>query len=253
MERLADIADDIDSLVAIKKRNLNSDYNYFEIAKIYSDAKRHDEALQWAEAGYKKFNNQHHSSLTEFLISEYQRRKQYDKATSLCWNEFTKAPALTRYRQLKSCADKTRDWPHWRDKALQTVKKTAGTKTVNRQHHWAGGGHSLLVEIYLWEKDIDNALREAKAGDCSEHLWFELAQQCEKPHPQEAIDIYQNHIEGIIRQTNNDAYDRATTILKRIKNLMTRLKQQNDFAEYLEKLKVQYKQKRNFMKRIDVL
>ncbi len=111
-------------------------------------------------------------------------------------------------------------------------------------------GHSLLVEIFLWEKNIDKALHEAKTGGCTEHLWFALAKAGEKSHPAEALNIYQDRISSIIELTNNDAYDRATDMLKIIKKLMQQLKQQSQFKDYIEQLRTDYKQKRNFIKKI---
>jgi uncharacterized Zn finger protein len=107
------------------------------------------------------------------------------------------------------------------------------------------------VEIPLWEKDIDSALKEAKQGGCAEHLWLDLARACEKTHPAEALKIYQHLIEGIIQQTNNRAYDKAAAMLKKIKKLMTQLKQQPQCKMYIAKLRGTYKQKRNFIKRIE--
>ena len=109
------------------------------------------------------------------------------------------------------------------------------------------------MEIYLWEKDVENALKEAKQGGCMEHLWMQLASACEKTHPAEALTIYQSRIEGVIGQTKNRAYDHAAEMLLTIKKLMHKLKQQKQFTQYIEQLRKDYKQKRNFIKRIEGL
>jgi uncharacterized Zn finger protein len=254
MERIADLEGDIDTLVAIKKRSLNVPYRYLEIAEIYADAKRHDDALKWAEDGYKKFKNNQDSRLNEFLIAEYQRRKQHDKAIDIAWRQFTNRPALENYRLLKTCAGKTKTWKQWREKALQWIREDYAKKAKHRKkQNWPllMQDHTLLVEIFLWEKNIDQALQEAKQGGCAEYLWMNLAHACEKDHPDEALKIYQDVIEGTIKQTNNRAYDEAAAMLKKIKKLMTQLKQQPQFKMYVAELRATYKQKRNFIKRIE--
>jgi len=256
MQQLAEMEDDIDTLIAIKKRDLSSSYQYFEIAEVYKKAKRYDEALYWAEKGLKLFKNEPNSPLVEFLITEYQRRKQHDKAIQLAWQELIRKPGLRDYQQLKACADKVNSWEHWHKKALQWLRKEYLPKLNNKnQNHWqwGAGGHSLLVEIFLWEKDLDSALAEAKQGGCVEHLWFALAKACKKSYPVEALTIYQDRIGSIIELTNNDAYNRATDMLKIIKKLMQQLKQQSQFEKYIEQLRKDYKQKRNFIKKIEKL
>ena len=254
MERIARLECDVESLIAIKKRDLSMPYYYYEIATIYAEDKRHDEALQWAEKGFKKFKNDQDSRLNEFLITEYQRRKQHDNAMQIAWHQLTDRPSLDNYRQLKTCADKTKTWEQWRTKALQWLRKDCLPQlNDNKSNRWRWGerGHSLLVEIFLWEKDMDSALKEAKQGGCVEHLWMQLAKACEKAHSAEALKIYQDRIEGIIRQTSNDAYDRAADMLRTIKKLMQKLKQQKQFTQYIAQLRMDYKQKRNFIKRIE--
>ncbi len=254
MQQLAEMDNDVDAIIAIKQRDLSKSYHYFEIAETYKKAKRYDEALQWAEKGLKQFKNEPNTPLVEFLITEYQRRKQHDKAIQLAWQQFNRQPSLRDYQQLKTCADKANAWKNWRMNAIEWLHKDylpkLNSKTQNRWQ-WSPRGHSLLVEIYLLEKEIDKALQEAKTGGCSEHLWFALAKACEKTDPAEALTIYQQRIGGIIGLTNNDAYDRAADMLKTIKKLMGQLKQQKQFKEYIEQLRKDYKQKRNFIKEIE--
>jgi len=55
METLARQSGDIESLVAVKARNLTNAHAFLQIAEIYRQAKRHDQALDWAERGVKAF------------------------------------------------------------------------------------------------------------------------------------------------------------------------------------------------------
>jgi uncharacterized Zn finger protein len=255
MTDLAELDNDTDALVEIKKRDLSGPHNYYDIASTYLNAKRYDEALQWAQQGIKAFPDRHNVRLIEFIAQEYHRRKQHDKAQQLMWDELARAPDLRTYQALKASADKTKAWEFWRKKAINWITKeylTGQYRRTNTKHpSYKPSDHSILVEIYLWENDTAKALQAAKNGGCMVQLWFNLANACESSAPQEAINIYQAKIGGIINQTNNKAYDRAAHLLKIIKKLMTRLGKGNQFDKYINQLRIEYKPKRNFIKKIE--
>lgn len=254
MERIAKLEGDIDGLVAIKKRDLSCAYHYYAIADIYAEAKRDDEALQWAQQGHTIFEKNPDSRLTGFLIAAYQHRQQHDQAIQLAWQQFTQQPSLAHYQLLQSCADKAGAWEFWRTKTGQWLRKDYLAPLKNNKNSrwgWGHQGHSLLVEILLWEKDIGGALQEATQGGCTEQLWLQLANAGEATHPDEALKIYQDRIGGIIGQTNNHAYDHAATLLTKIKKLMRELKQTPQFEYYVAQLRKDHKQKRNFIKKIE--
>lgn len=111
--------------------------------------------------------------------------------------------------------------------------------------------HSELVEILLWEGNVEDAWREAKEGGCSEGMWLELAERREEDHPEDSLAIYQERIEPLINQTNNKAYREAYKLLLKVRTLMRRLGRGAEFDEYVELLRLEYKRKRNFVKLLD--
>ena len=59
---------------------------------------------------------------------------------------------------------------------------------------------SVLVEIFLYEGNADEAWREAGVGGCSDSLWLRLAAAREKDHPEDAAPLYLKQAEaGIAR------------------------------------------------------
>jgi uncharacterized Zn finger protein len=107
------------------------------------------------------------------------------------------------------------------------------------------------VRILLWEGDVEDAWREAKEGGCSNELWLELAARREEDHPEEALSIYEARIEPLIERTNNKAYQEAYELLLKVRALMRTLGREQEFDEYMELLRAEYKRKRNFMKLLD--
>lgn len=253
MEALAEQDGDVEALVAVKSRDLSMAYSYLSIAEIYKKAGLKDKALSWAERGLKAFPQKTDSRLREFLAEEYHKRKRHDEAMNLMWAEFSESPSLSDYQKLKAHADRIEQWPVWREKAVTLVRKMIDQKKKEeRGYSWDWKpDHSLLVEIFLWEKDDETAWLEAKAGDCSRHLWLDLAEKREKSHPENAIEVYQKLIEPTIDQKNNPAYEEAVFYLRKVKEAMARLNRSDEFLKYLESIRISHKPKRNLMKLID--
>lgn len=255
METLARQAGDVEAVVEIRKRDLSSAYSYLRIAEIYRDAGSHDAALGWAERGVKAFPTKTDHRLREFLAEEYHRRKRHDEAMALVWAEFTDVPHLEKYQNLKRHAGRAGRWPEWREKALACLReKTDKAKRDTRQVRWgwsAPANHSDLVKVFLWEKDVETAWQEAKAGDCSNDLWRQLAAAREKDHPEDVLPVYRQLIEPTVAVKNNDAYEEAVRLLRKVRELCLRLGRAAEFAQLLEAVRVAHKPKRNFMKLLD--
>lgn len=249
MEELASETGDIDVLVAIKSRDLASAYSFLQIAETLVEAGRRDEALAWVERGRAAFPKRTDSRLIEFLVAEYVRRKRFAEATTLAWAQFAESPGLSGYKLLMTSAGGAKAWAPWREKALALLREPAPKDQP--RYGWAPGGHSLLVEIFLWEGDSDAALAAAREGGCSVKHWFDLARAREKDHPAEAAEIYRVSIDGIVGRTNNGAYDDAVELVVKVRDLMRRANQERPFAEWLGELRVRHKAKRNFMQRLE--
>jgi len=250
MEALARHAQDIDALVAIKARDLTHAYTYVQIANILADAKRHDDALAWAERGRKAFPRESDPRLIEFLIAAYRRAHRNDEAIAVAWQHFTQRSSLEAYKLLRSaCGAKA--WAEWRDKAIAHIRLVLQGGQRRAAFQW--GGHSLLVEIFLDEGDSSAALAEAKAGGCNEALWMAIAAARESEHPHDAIVIYLARVDPIVQRANNRAYDDAARLMKKVGGLMQRTGESKAFEAWLAGLRAKHKAKRNFLQRVEGL
>lgn len=252
MEALARQSGDVEAMVAIQQRDLSSGWAYLQIAETYRQAKQHDLALEWAERGVKTFPHDRDARLREFLAAEYHRRKRHDEAMALVWADFEAAPGLGQYQTLRSHADRSKQWPLWRERALGLVREQiACTKRDPGKRRWGNEDHSELVRILWWERDFEAAWREARTGGCDDGLWRELAVWREKEHPQDAIPIYWKEVELALDRKNNDAYREAVRLLRKIRQLLQRVGQEVRFAGELAALRATHKAKRNFTKLLD--
>lgn len=257
MESLARASGDIEELVAVMSRDLSSAYDYLQIAEVYRQAGRHDEALRWAEKGLKAFPDGTDPRLREFAAEEYHRRKRSADAMNLMWAEFSERPFLETYKTLAKHAKKAGAWPEWRERALAEIRAgIAQAKEMARgqtRPHWmaAGDDHSLLVEIFLYEGRAEDAWSEAVGGGCSGSLWLRLASKREKGHPEDAAPIYWKYAEAGIAGTTNGRYEDAVELLAKAAAVMKRLERSAEFVRNLEALRAKYKIKRNFIKLVE--
>jgi uncharacterized Zn finger protein len=259
-ERLADImqalayrSGDVESLVAVKSKDLSNSFAYLEIARIYREAGDDEKALEWAEEGAWVFPGRGHSDLCRFLADEYHDRGRHEEAMDLIWTGFAQVPRLDAYEELKAHADRAGTWERWRRKALDFVREDIVKKKGESGASYLSfpADYSALVEILLWEGNVEDAWREAKEGGCSDRLWLDLAARREEDHPEDSLAIYQERIEPLVNRTNNKAYRKAYELLLKVRTLMRRLGREAEFEEYVELLRLEYKRKRNFMKLLD--
>ncbi|MHC4715549.1 MAG: SWIM zinc finger family protein [Planctomycetota bacterium] len=256
MESLAKASGDIDERVAVMSKDLSSAYKFLQIAEVYGQARQHRKALAWAERGLEAFRENPDDRLENFVADQYHRTKRHDDAMAIIWGQFERGPSLAAYAHLQAHADRARDWPTWRTKALELIHRRIGeaVRRPGRDAPWTRPrltDHSLLVAIYLWEEDLHSAWEEAKTGGCSEDLWMQLAALREKDHPADAVAVYRRQIDPIVDRRNNEAYRQASSLIRKIKRLMNGLGQEAEFAGFLATVRAAHKRKRNFMKLLD--
>ena len=252
MESLARQTADVDALVVVLERDLSSSWNFLRIAEAYRTAQFPDKALMWAERGLAAFVKHPDTRLQDFLIDEYLRRGRSDEALALCWQQFHDQPALETYRKLRAAANPLQVWPAWRDKALAFLRaditKDFTARASSRYGRAAAPDQSRLVEILLWEGDVEAAWLTAKSGLCSEVLWHALADRRAGEHPDDSLAIYQRQVLITVAQTNNRAYAQAIAMLRELRPLKVQTHGQQAFDRYISELRAATKAKRNFIK-----
>jgi uncharacterized Zn finger protein len=254
MERLAEASGDVDELVAIKAKDLSSSYRYLGIAEILAKAKRHDEALGWAERGLKAFPDRPHDDLRDFLVAAYLKHQRHDEALQLTWIQFEERPGLEPYKKLHVVAGILGIWPAQRERALAWLDQAIAKESASTSR-WkpkpSRPNYSLQVSIALWEKDLDAAWAAAHQGICDRSLLITLADKLEKNRADDAISLYRRVIPVIVDEAKNSAYEEGVRLVRRIGGLMKAQNRLRAFGDYLAELRVQFKPKRNFIKLLD--
>ena len=242
--------DDKQAIIAIKKRDLSTEYKFLEIAQLYHEVGEPDAALEWAEKGRAAFPDQINGRLLDFLVEEYTRRERYEEAYAILWQRFVERPMLVAYQSLHDYAQVRGEWEVWRTRCWEhlraTRKQKANTKTVGSAFSSYLTHHSEEVRILLWEERNDEAWQEANDGDCSRDLWLALAATRETSHPEDALRLYRAEAEKSVQETTGD-YSQALRHLLKVREIMLRTGQDVPFRLYVQRLRAEYKRKRNFI------
>jgi uncharacterized Zn finger protein len=257
MEALAQEDGDLEALVAVKSRDLSLPHDFLEIANLYQEAGDSDRALDWAERGWQEFTGgRRDEGLRAFIADAYQGRGRRDEAMALIWEAFVEYPSLETYRQLQRHGRRAKQWSDWRDKALALIRMRIADKKTEPPDRsiWTRirpQDHSLLVEVFLYEGDVEAAWREAQAGGCSEGLWLKLAKRREKTHPEDAVGIYKAHVTRLLRNTGQRVYEEAVGTLEKIMAILARSEKDAAFHSFVSEIRATQRRKRNLIKMLD--
>lgn len=255
METLADLAGDVDGVVEVLARDQSSAYQFVRIVEVLREAKRYDDALAWAEKGLALHGGSD-SRLVNAAAEEYHRAGRGADAVRVAWEAYDRAPGLGTYRQLSEQAQRAGLWPAWHDQALGLLRAritNRRTSARGRDTRWPAPGPdtSTLVEVLLFEGDVEQAWAEASDAGCRRDLWLELARRREAEHPLDAIPIWQQEVERQIAVKKNHAYAEAVQLIARVGRLLEAAGRAEDFTPYVTGLRATHKPKRNLMKLLD--
>ncbi len=248
MERLADLEGGADALIAVMARDVTSGYDVLRIAQRLCADGRDDEALEWLDRGMAEFAPD--SRLRSLAAECHVRAGRRSAAEELLWQNFAARPGLTTYIALHGTA---RDnFAAWRARALAVLgKAVAVTARFTARSSLQGQGRSDLVEVLLWEDDVEAAWLAAIAGGCRDELWLRLARARAASHPADAIPILTAAAEQRIGHKNRAAYKEAAQLLVEAGTLFVRCDRDGDFRSYLGGLRAAHRPKRALREELD--
>ena len=258
MESLAKVTGDVEALVAVKSRDLSRPTAFLEIAKAYQEAGQRDRALEWAEKGLAAFPQAPGSELRRFVADAYQARRRPADAMALLWTDFSEHPSTDTYGELGRHARRIKQWPEWRHKAHELLRERArGLKgrakvpQVRSSSYVDGAASSLLVQILIQEKEVEEAWSVAQEFSCTENLWLDLAKLREQMHPDDSLPIYQRHVDQALAAVNERGYQMAAGHLRLIRDMLKMHGRSQEFMAYLAAVRQEHKRKRNFLAILD--
>ncbi|MGB8261273.1 MAG: DUF6880 family protein [Terracidiphilus sp.] len=257
MESRARKSGNVEDMVGVLERDLSYASSYERIAAIYRQAGQRDKALEWAEQGMKAFPGYEGAGLRMLVAEEYLQCQRHADALRIVWIEFRDSPDLGRYKNLEKFARAAEDWEDWRSQALAHARKTCsggGARSAKEGAFFSSWrfqrqDRSLLVEIFLHEGRVEEAWAEAQGGGCDDRLWLRLAELRRQQHPDDAQAVYLRLAEQSIQRATGD-YSDGVSLLEQAAAAARASGKSAEFAGLLDRMLVQFKAKRNFVKRV---
>jgi uncharacterized Zn finger protein len=234
MERLADCTGGTDALIKVLSRDLTSGYDVLRIAQQLCADGRDDEALSWLARGMADFPPD--GRLRSLAAECHVRAGRLAEAGELLWANFTDRPSLESFIALHDATGE--QFPTWRERAIAVLRKhPAATARFTASPYGQPPGHSTLVEVLLWEDDLDAAWQAAKDGGCRDDLWLRLARAGAETRPADAIPILVSAANQSIGYKQRRSYQVAAGLLTEARTLFARCERTADFESHLAALR----------------
>ena len=143
---------------------------------------------------------------------------RHGQAADIAWHRFTADPSLGTYQRMHEFAAGAGDWPERRHSALELLRAQPIVGAARPGPSWAQpGGHSILVEVLLWEGDADAAWQAAQHGGCTRRHWLDVARAYA-----DAIPVVQREILSTIEGAKRPAYHAAAELAKELRGYAAR-------------------------------
>ena len=229
--------EDIEARIAIKSRDLTYPAAFTEIIGLSRKACDIEGALSWAEQACRAFDDVDLRRLRAECLQDLHR---HGEAMAIVWADYAASPNVVRYQTLQHHAQRAECWPDRRALALDHIRqriKSDASLSPDSESYWYRTTNSDLVDIFLYEHDVEAAWREANQGGCDRGLWLTLAKAREKSAPEDALRVYRDEIALELENTGTRFYKRAIRHLVRMRAILDRLDELDRFEKLIHELR----------------
>ena len=240
---------DPDDVIRVRSRSLRTPDDYLEIVRVLTDAGRSVEAIEWSQRGLTAMAERTSQTppLREALAALLRDTGDAVGSIRLFDDEYHRGPSLASYRRLLDQADLLGERATFHTKALEYLRREIATQpTAGRARP-----SDVLIEILLFDGEIDDAWAVASEHGCDERLWLTLAASRQHDHPLDAIPIYKRAALAAINTKNNKGYATAVDHLGRLRQLAERAGDPSLFVALIAEIRTKHKPKRNLMALLD--
>lgn len=236
LDFFAERAGEVDVRIALRAKDLSSQWSYLQLAEFCLSHGRAQEALRRAEEGLWLFEDQRPDErLALFTAGLLSKAGRKGDAEACLRRAFEKAPSFELYTRLRKFGGEAA-----RERAVKFLEA--------RQVRGGGTGwhnpSDLLIRIWMQEKMFDAAWAVVRKHGASMALKQELAGASEGTQPGEAFEVYAQRVDQLANAGGASAYAEAAKLVAR----MAKLRSRGEHVAYVLELKQRFGRKRNFMK-----
>ncbi len=232
---------DIDARIALRTKDLSSQWKYLQLAEFCRAQGRKDEALRRAEEGLWMFEDERTDDrLLSFVVDGLVKAGRKKEAEAHLWRAFEKQPTQDLYERLQKLGGKSAC-----ERALAFLEAEVLKGRTMRGQHWGWNVPAdLLIRIRISEKNFDAAWAIVRKQGASMDLTMELAKASESTHPADALKVYLPQVDALVNSGDASAYAAAAKLIER----MAKLRDRGEHVAYVLELKLRHARRRNFMK-----
>ena len=271
-----------DEIVALCESEAEKTGSYVCLVNFLMKAQRWEKAEQWIHKGIKATQKKWPGiagELRQSLRKLREREKDWLGVTAIYAEEFFEQPGLDSFKKLEKAAKRAGVWPAVRAGAMRYMETgklpIAGAEDANFSA-WPLPAKSfmditeserslapmvdILIDIAIAEKQPDEVLRWYDRGKQKPRGWWRSAFQEDKVaqaivdrYPDRSIEIWKKVAEREIAHTKPSAYEEAGSYLRKVSRVLTRLGREQEWKDYLTKLREANRRKRRLLEVLEDL
>ena len=235
--------------------------SYTRLVDVLRKAKRLEEAEQWIHKGIKITQKQWPGiakQLKDTLREMREREGNWLKVAAFRTEDFLQSPSLHTFQDMKKTAEKAKAWPEVRAAALLYLEigklpqsdptwplPETGVKEDREIRKSEFPVIDVLIDIAIEEKRPDEILRWYDQRKSKKQIFWgwdgyqedQVAEAVADHYPDRALTIWENVAEKQIALTKPKAYEAAAVYLRKIHSLLKKLKREEEWKNYLLKLR----------------
>lgn len=235
LELIARADRDIDRLVEVVGRELDSGYAHARLARALVDVDALDDALAWIARGLERHTGER--QVHDAAIDVHLARGEHDMAIEHAWTLYVPTSSLTDFQRLLRCTSSESQRVELRDRALDHARDVAEARNRSTE----------LVELLVSENLAREALEAARTWPCWPQTALRAAQANETTDPEAAASVYMTLAMRGVTDATRRSYERAAQLLARADALLASEEGRNAFEAAIEEIRTNHERKRSLL------
>lgn len=201
----------------------------FEVGKSLREKGEIEKAVQVGEKGLVLPGNKH--GLGKWLGEIAGSLEKTDLALKSEIASFESLASLESYQHIRELAGE--EWKTIRPRLIKSLQKSYD--------------HDVLVDVYLYDNEIDKAIKIAEKDSANYSLVEKVADAAIETHPEWVIRVSNKQAESLIAKTQSKYYAAAIRWVEKIKKATLKKAGRKAWENYVSDLRKKYPKKRAFL------
>ncbi|MDI6735467.1 MAG: hypothetical protein QME42_04610 [bacterium] len=222
---LYDKKGNIKRYLEVCKNNLSNWKNCIRLCDKLEQSGKKDEAIEWYQKVIGALKEKHPKLvLKKKLTALYEKTNNVEQALNLHFEVFKEQGNLESYKKMKNLFSLSGNkWEKIRNNIVLFLAKTKR--------------YSLLIEILLYENDIDSAAKIALLPNQRLDDIKKVAGLAKDKNPTLSLRLFKRLITYYTDLKRRDDYKTAKVYCQEVKKIYQRLNQEHLFKRYIERIK----------------